>query len=67
MIAIKARYLKNGDPIRKDYIFACDFLPKLGDIVKVGHAKAVVTEIDTTDDAIYKYDGELKVAEEMED
>ena len=33
MIAIKARYLKHGEAIGKDYVFACNFLPKLGDIV----------------------------------
>mgnify|MGYP006864476646 CR=1 FL=1 len=67
MIAIKARYLKHGEPIGKDYVFACNFLPKLGDIVKVGKAKAVVTEVDTSDGAVYKYDGKLKVVEEMEE
>ena len=61
MIAIKARYLKHGEPIGKDYV------PKLGDIVKAGKAKAVVTEVDTSDGAVYKYDGELRVAEEMEE
>lgn len=67
MIVIKARYLKHGEPIGKDYVFACNFLPKLGDIVKAGKAKAVVTEVDTSDDAVYKYDGKLRVAEEMEE
>ncbi len=67
MIAIKARYLKHGEPIGKDYVFACNFLPKLGDIVKVGKAKAVVTERVADDDEVYKYDGELRVAEEMEE
>lgn len=62
MIAIKARYLKHGEAIGKDYVFACNFLPKLGDIVKAGKAKAVVTEVDTSDGAVYKYDGELRVA-----
>lgn len=65
MIAIKARYLKHGEPTGKDYVFACNFIPKIGDIVKVGKAKAVVTEVDTSDDAVYKYDGELRVAEEI--
>lgn len=67
MIAIKARYLKHGEPIGKDYVFACNFLPNLGDVVKVGKVKAVVTEVDTTDGAVYKYDGELRVAEEVEE
>lgn len=67
MIAIKARYLKHGEAIGKDYVFACNFLPKLGDIVKAGKAKVVVTEVDTSDGAVYKYDGELRVVEEMEE
>lgn len=62
MIPIKARYLKHGEPIGKDYVFGCDFLPRIGDIVKAGFAKAVVTEIDTANN----YDGELKMVEEME-
>ena len=53
--------------LSEDYVFACNFLPKLGDVVKAGKAKAVVTEVDTTDGAVYKYDGELRVVEEMEE
>lgn len=67
MIAIKARYLKHGEPIGKDYVFACNFLPKLGDIVKAGCAKAVVTEVDTSEGAVEKYGGELKEVEELEE
>lgn len=67
MIVIKARYLKHGEPIGKEYAFVCNFLPKLGDTVKVGNAKAVVTEVDTSEGAVEKYDGKLKTVEEVED
>lgn len=67
MIAIKARYLKNDVAIGKEYTFQTNTMVKLGDVVKVGTAKAVVTCVDVQEEEIAEFKDKLKVVEKMEE
>lgn len=67
MITIKARYLKNDVAIGKEYTFQTNTAVKLGDVVKVGTAKAVVTCVDVQEEEIEEFKDKLKVVEKMED
>ncbi len=67
MITIKARYLKNDVAIGKEYTFQTNTTVKLGDVVKVGTAKAVVTCVDVQEEEIAEFKDKLKVVEKMED
>lgn len=67
MITIKARYLKNDVAIGKEYTFQTNTTVKLGDVVKVGTAKAVVTCVDVQEEEIEEFKDKLKVVEKMED
>lgn len=67
MITIKARYLKNDVAIGKEYTFQTNTTVKLGDVVKVGTAKAVVTCVDVQEEEIAEFKDKLKVVEKMEE
>lgn len=67
MIVIKARYLKNDLPTGKEYTFGIKELVKLGDIVKVGNAKAVVTEVNVSYEEVEPLKDKLKIAEKAEE
>lgn len=67
MIAIKAKYLKNDLPAGKEYTFGIHELVKPGDIVKMGNAKAVVTDVDVPDEEIESFRDKLKIVEKVEE
>lgn len=67
MVAIKARYLKNDLPAGKAYTFGINELVKLGDVVKIGSAKAVVTEVDVPDEEVEAFRDKLKIVEKVEE
>lgn len=63
MITIKARYLKNDLPVGKEYTFGSNELVKPGDIVKVGNAKAVVTDVNVPNEEVESFRDKLKIVE----
>lgn len=67
MIAIKARYLKHGVAIRKEYTFGINTMVKPGDVVKIGNVKAVVTSVDVNEEEIAEYKDKLKIVEKAEE
>ena len=67
MIPIKARYLKHDVAIGKEYIFGINTMVKPGDVVKVGTAKAVVTNVDVPEEEVADYKDKLKIVEKMEE
>lgn len=67
MIVIKARYLKNDLPTGKEYTFGIKELVKLGDIVKVGNAKAVVTEVNVSCEEVESFKDKMKIVEKAEE
>lgn len=67
MIPIKARYLKHDVAIGKEYTFGINTMVKPGDVVKVGTAKAVVTNVDVTEEEVADYKDKLKIVEKMEE
>lgn len=67
MIVIKARYLKNDLPTGKEYTFEIKELVKLGDIVKVGNAKAVVTEVNVSCEEVESFKDKMKIVEKAEE
>ena len=60
MIIIKARYLKNGEIIGREYAFCSDILVKPGDTVEVGKAQAVVTKVNVPEESILPFRDKLK-------
>ena len=60
MILIKARYLKNGETIGREYAFCTDILVKPGDTVEVGKAQAVVTKVNVPEEDILPFRDKLK-------
>lgn len=60
MIIIKARYLKNGEIIGREYAFYTDILVKPGDTVEVGKAQAVVTKVNIPEEDILPFRDKLK-------
>lgn len=60
MILIKARYLKNGEMIGREYAFYTDILVKPGDTVEVGKAQAVVTKVNVPEESILPFRDKLK-------
>lgn len=60
MIIIKARYLKNGEIIGREYAFYTDILVKPGDTVEIGKAQAVVTKVDVPEESILPFRDKLK-------
>ena len=60
MILIKARYLKNGEIIGREYAFYTDILVKPGDTVEVGKAQAVVTKVNVPEESILPFRDNLK-------
>lgn len=60
MMIIKARYLKNGDIIGREYAFYTDILVKPGDTVEVGKAQAVVTKVNVPEESILPFRDNLK-------
>lgn len=67
MIPIKARYLKHDVAIGKEYTFGINTMVKPGDVVKVGTAKAVVTNVDVPEEEVADYKDKLKIVEKMEE
>lgn len=67
MVIIKAKYLKNDFPVEKEYTFGIKELVKLGDIVKVGNAKAVVTDVNVPDEEVEAFRDKLKIVEKVEE
>lgn len=60
MLIIKARYLKNGEKIGREYAFCTDILVKPGDTVEVGKAQAVVTKVNIPEEDILPFRDKLK-------
>lgn len=60
MMIIKARYLKNGEIIGREYAFYTDILVKPGDTVEVGKAQAVVTKVNVPEESILPFRDKLK-------
>ena len=60
MMIIKARYLKNGEIIGREYAFYTDILVKPGDTVEVGKAQAVVTKVNIPEEDILPFRDKLK-------
>lgn len=60
MLIIKARYLKNGEIIGREYAFYTDILVKPGDTVEVGKSKVVVTSTDVSEEGILPFRDKLK-------
>lgn len=60
MIIIKARYLKNGEMIGREYAFYTDIIVKPGDTVEVGKAQAVVTKVNVPEESILPFRDKLK-------
>lgn len=60
MLLIKARYLKNGEIIGREYTFYSDILVKPGDTVEVGKAQAVVTKVNVPEESILPFRDKLK-------
>lgn len=60
MLIIKARYLKNGEIIGREYAFYTDILVKPGDTVEVGKAQAVVTKVNIPEEDILPFRDKLK-------
>ena len=60
MIIIKARYLKNGEIIGREYAFYTDILVKPGDTVEAGKAQAVVTKVNVPEEDILPFRDKLK-------
>lgn len=67
MIPIKARYLKNEFPTGKEYTFRSNELVNPGDIVKVGNARAVVTEVNVPNEDVESFMDKLKMVEKVEE
>lgn len=57
---IKARYLKNGEMIGREYAFYTDIIVKPGDTVEVGKAQAVVTKVNIPEEDIFPFLDKLK-------
>lgn len=60
MLIIKARYLKSGEIIGREYAFCTDILVKPGDTVEIGKAQAVVTKVDVPEQDILPFRDKLK-------
>lgn len=60
MLIIKARYLKNGEIIGREYAFCSDILVKPGDTVEIGKAQAVVTKVNIPEEDILPFRDKLK-------
>lgn len=60
MLIIKARYLKNGEIIGREYVFCSDILVKPGDTVEVGKAQAVVTKVNVPEESILPFRDKIK-------
>lgn len=60
MLIIKARYLKNGEIIGREYAFCSDILVKPGDTVEIGKAQAVVTSTDVPEESVLPFRDKLK-------
>lgn len=54
MLYIKAKYMKNGVQHGREYTFGSDVIVKPGDVVSIGTAKAVVTNVDVPEEEIVK-------------
>lgn len=67
MMLIRARYLKNDLPSGKKYTFGSNELVKPGDVVKVGNAKAVVTDVNVPDEEVESFRDKLKMAGKVEE
>ena len=63
MLIIKARYMKNGEIIGREYAFYANFLVKPGDTVEVGKAQAVVTKVNVPEESILPFRDKLKRVE----
>ena len=61
MMLIRARYLKNDFPSGKEYTFGSN------ELVKVGNAKAVVTDVNVPDEEVESFRDKLKMVEKDEE
>lgn len=57
---IKARYLKEGNTTGREYTFASDIPVEIGDKVSIGHAIAVVTQVDVSEEEVAPFKDRLK-------
>ena len=60
MILIKARYLKADKPSGREYTFESDEMVKLGDVVIIGKAQAVVTDVNVPEEEVLPFRDKLK-------
>jgi len=60
MLYIKARYMKDSVQNGREYTFGSDVIVKLGDVVSIGTAKAVVTAVDVPETEILPFREKLK-------
>lgn len=57
---IKARYLKEGKQIGREYTFSADIPVEIGDKVSIGSATAIVTQVDVPEEEITPFKDRLK-------
>lgn len=57
---IKARYIKDGKPTGREYTFSADIPVGIGDKVSIGHATAVVTQVDVSEEEVSSFRDRLR-------
>ena len=57
---IKARYLKEGNPTGREYTFSADIPVGIGDIISIGSATAIVTQVDVSEEEVASFRDRLR-------
>lgn len=60
MMLIKARYIKADKPAGREYTFESDVIVKLGDVIMIGKAQAVVTNTNVPEEEVLPFRDKLK-------
>lgn len=60
MMLIKARYIKADNPAGREYTFESDVIVKPGDVVMIGKARALVTNVNVLEEEALPFQDKLK-------